>query len=153
MVPATIDSVKPLAATAPVAAVYATLDEVPVPPGVHVVRQGETLFAISQRYGVTIDQIKAFNEMKNNQLRIGQSLMLNGIDAGIAASSNAPTLVRVSAPARVVTQKPATYTVRPGDTLYAIALKFAVQLDDLLRWNKLHAKSVLQPGDRIRLTV
>ena len=44
-----------------------------------------------------------------------------------------------------------TYVVRAGDTLFGIALKFGVELTDLLRWNKLSGRSVLQPGLRLRI--
>ena len=45
------------------------------------------------------------------------------------------------------------YTVRRGDTLYSIAQRFAVDLDDLLRWNKLSAKKRLQPGDKVTIVL
>jgi membrane-bound lytic murein transglycosylase D len=44
------------------------------------------------------------------------------------------------------------HTVRSGDTLYSIARTHAIALDDMLRWNKLTAKSVIQPGNKIRVT-
>jgi len=48
--------------------------------------------------------------------------------------------------------KPALYVVRSGDTLYAIATKFNVGVDNLLRWNRLKSRSVLAVGYRLRLT-
>jgi membrane-bound lytic murein transglycosylase D len=41
--------------------------------------------------------------------------------------------------------------VRAGDSLFAIANKFGVELHDLLRWNRLTGRSVIQPGLRIRI--
>ena len=140
-------------APAPITSVVASVSQAPAPPGAHRVQRGETLFSISKRYGVAIDQIKIFNAMKTNSVRIGQNLLLSGISTAEAASANAPGLMRVGIPARAVPNKTSTYTVRSGDTLYAIAIKFAVELDDLLRWNKLSAKSVLQPGNKIRVTL
>lgn len=42
----------------------------------HVVEPREGLYAISKKYGVTIDQIKAYNELAGDQLQIGQKLMI-----------------------------------------------------------------------------
>jgi membrane-bound lytic murein transglycosylase D len=47
--------------------------------------------------------------------------------------------------------RPALYVVRSGDTLYAIATKFNVGVDNLLRWNRLKSRSVLAVGYRLRL--
>ena len=124
-----------------------------LPPTAYRVQRGDTLFSISKRYGVAIDQIKIFNAMKTNSVQVGQNLLLIGVSTAEAAQANSPQLARVSTPVRKVPAKPSTYTVRSGDTLHAIAIKFAVELNDLLRWNKLSAKSVLQPGNRIRVTL
>ena len=138
---------------APVASVVAKADETFAVPSAHRVQRGETLFSISKRYSVSVEEIKVFNAMKTNSVQVGQNLLLSGIVTAEAAPSHTRELVRVSAPARVIQHKPSTYIVRSGDTLYAIAIKFAVELDDLLRWNKLSAKSVLQPGNKIRVTL
>jgi membrane-bound lytic murein transglycosylase D len=81
--------------------------------------------------------------------------------------ADAPAIVKVAAveqPAKMITPRRASttansqepkvriHTVRSGDTLYSIARTHAIALDDMLRWNKLTAKSVIQPGNKIRLT-
>ena len=133
------------------AVVVASVSEPSAIPSAHRVQRGETLFSISTRYGVAVEDIKVFNAMKTSHVQVGQQLLLNGFTDAEASASLAPELIRASAPARSARRKPASYTVRSGDTLHAIANKFAVQIDDLLRWNKLHAKSVLQPGNKIRV--
>ncbi|MCY7388262.1 MAG: LysM peptidoglycan-binding domain-containing protein, partial [Burkholderiales bacterium] len=144
---------KPEAPAAIIPTAVASVSETTAPPGAHRVQRGETLFSISKRYGVTIDQIKTFNAMKTNSVQVGQNLSLSGVAIAEAALGSAPERLRVKMPANAAPSKPSVYTVRSGDTLYAIAVKFAVELDDLLRWNKLSAKSVLQPGNKIRVTL
>ena len=122
-------------------------------PSAHRVRRGETLFSIARQHGVASDEIKLLNAMKNNRVRLGQSLLLSENASAAMTPSHAPTLARASAPAKKIARKRPIYTVRSGDTLYAIANKFDVEIDDLLRWNKLGRKSVLQPGNRIRVTL
>lgn len=143
-----------IASPAPaIVAVVDKADEASAPPDAHRVQRGETLFSISQKYGIAIDEIKSFNAMKTNGVQLGQNIFLSANTTVAAALSNTPQLVRVSTSAKPIQRKPSTYTVRSGDTLHAIAIKHAVELDDLLRWNKLSAKSVLQPGNKIRVTL
>ena len=135
------------------AIVVAKVGETSARPNAHRVQRGETLFSISKRYGVAVEEIKVFNAMKTSHVQVGQHLLLNGFTDAEASPSLAPELIRASAPTSTILRKSPSYTVRSGDTLHAIANKFAVQIDDLLRWNKLHAKSVLQPGNKIRVTL
>ena len=124
-------------------------------PDAHRVQRGETLFSISKKYGIAIEEIKSVNAMKTISVKLGQTILLRAdANATVAAApSKAPQLVRVSTSVKPVRRKPSTYTVRSGDTLHAIAVKHAVELDDLMRWNRLSAKSVLQPGNKIRVTL
>ncbi len=42
----------------------------------HVVKQGESLYTIAKKYKTTIDSIKDANDMKRNELQVGQSLRI-----------------------------------------------------------------------------
>ena len=125
----------------------------------YLVKAGDTLFSIARRFGVSMDQIKLQNKLAGNGLSVGQALTF---DAGTAPEADGPNpttnaaLLRVSAPARqradVATARVySVYTVRAGDSLFAIAIKFGVDLDDLLRWNKLTGRTIIQPGLKIRV--
>ena len=61
--------------------------------------------------------------------------------------------MRTSTPAKqkIVATAARIYVVRAGDSLFAIAIKFGVDLDDLLRWNKLTGRTIIQPGLKIRV--
>lgn len=50
-------------------------DNVPIEK-LYIVKQGDTLYSLSKRYGLTVDEIKALNNMANNDLRIGQRLII-----------------------------------------------------------------------------
>lgn len=45
-------------------------------PAFHVVKRGETLFAIAQRYGLEVEQLRRLNKIKNNAIHAGQKLRL-----------------------------------------------------------------------------
>ena len=50
----------------------------PIKPRYHTVQRGDTLWTISQRYGLTVDKIKHANKMKSNSLRAGMKLLITG---------------------------------------------------------------------------
>lgn len=57
----------------------------------HTVQQGETLYAISKKYGVTVEQIKQWNKLQTPDLEVGQQLAVNskGVSAVTAAKKSA----------------------------------------------------------------
>lgn len=99
----------------------------------HRVRQGETVFSIAKRYGLSPRQLMALNGLKNGHLRQGQTLIVAG------DVTNAPS------PGKIKSR----YTVKRGETLASIAKKFNVAASDIRRWNKLGSKNVLTPGRQL----
>ena len=137
----------PASGLIPVAVSTANAESAPVS---YRVQTGDTLFSLARRFGITVDQVKLQNRLPGNSLQVGQVLRLDGRPSGIAVAGDA-ALLRVSAPAKPKPAIPRIYTVRAGDSLFAIAIKFGVDIDDLLRWNKLTGRTVIQPGLRIRV--
>ncbi len=109
----------------------------------HSVRPGETLSTIAKRYRTTVSAIVRANGLRNvNIIRPGQRLRIPGrrftATSGQANSSpDYPPGERT------------TYTVQPGDTLYSIARKFAMGLDEFLQLNGLSAEATIYPGQRL----
>jgi len=50
--------------------------EVPAKPSTHVVKQGETLFSIAERYGINVGDLRKWNRIKRNRISVGQTLRL-----------------------------------------------------------------------------
>ena len=147
-------SIDALVATVPVAAMplaAAAASAIPeAVPAQYRVQGGDTLFSIAKRFGLTVDQIRAYNRVQGNTLQVGQNLALADTATTQANAAAKPVLIRASAP-RTAPANPRHYVVRAGDSLFAIAVKFGVELDDLLRWNKLSTRTVIQPGLKIRV--
>ena len=59
-------------------AVASTKSKIQVKPKYHTVQRGDTLWTISQRYGLSVDKIKAANRMKNSNIKAGMKLLITG---------------------------------------------------------------------------
>ncbi len=110
----------------------------------HTVRSGDTLWDISRAHGVTVRQLAAWNGMApRDTLRPGQRLVIwsqGGQTASVRTQSPSGATQRI------------TYTVRNGDSLWLIARRFNVSVNQLRSWNSLNG-NVLRPGQRLTLYV
>lgn len=113
----------------------------------YTVRRGDTLASIAHRHGVSMLQIRRWNRLKSARLAPNQTLIVGkpGAVDKPAAQTAASRKLAKHAP------KQTRYVVRRRDTLYEIAQRFDVELDDLRRWNKLSARSRLRPGDKLTI--
>ncbi len=134
----------------------------------HIVARGESLSAIASRYGTSEEAIRDKNKLTSDTLAVGQKLSVaTGGAAGDGAQASAPEpsskaskskSTAEAAPAakaeRAPVQSTATatwHTVEGGDSFYAIARANGLSVADLLALNDLDSKSVIHPGDRLRL--
>ncbi len=115
---------------------------------VHKVRSGETLSHIAYRYGVSISRIKQWNNLRSNNIKIGQRIVIykNGkapASTSAASSSNVST---------TTSKGYVMYTIRKGDNLWEIAKKFdGVTVNSLMKLNGLNKNSKLYPGNKIKI--
>ncbi|NGP77612.1 LysM peptidoglycan-binding domain-containing protein [Balneolaceae bacterium YR4-1] len=105
----------------------------------HTVEPQETLFSISKQYGVSIAEIKSWNNLDNNNLNVGQELIIypssiDNTDNGTGAGNS----IVVSNE----TQQNTYYTVKSGDTLYKIARAHNMTLDELKTLNDLSSNTI-----------
>ena len=133
-------------------------------------RRGESLDAIALRHGLSTLQLRAANDSvkldKKGRLRAaGPVLVPMRMAGGMPPASPQPARVAAlsvptasaggttrSVAVAAATHAPgSTYVVRAGDTLYAIAKRFNTAVETLLALNKLSARSILQPGLRLKL--
>ncbi len=103
---------------------------------VHVVRRGESLWSIARRYGVTVSDIKRWNNLRSDRLSPGQRLVLKGSGGTLAKR----TTKRKG--------KKLAHTVRRGESLWSIARRYGVTISDIKRWNGLKS-DVLRPGQKL----
>jgi LysM repeat protein len=97
---------------------------------VHVVKPGETLYALCKKYSVTVTQLKALNKqlVKSTSLQVGQKIIIS------ASAGNA------SVPSKGTSAK--IHTVTKGESLTTIAKKYGVSITTLKQWNSLRDLNV-----------
>lgn len=92
---------------------------------IHTVRAGETLWDIAKSYGITVNEIVATNNIKNqNRIQVGQAL-------------------------KILTVKGVLHKVAPGENLWEIAERYGVSLAEIADVNKITNPSLVQAGQEI----
>ncbi|MCP4551225.1 MAG: LysM peptidoglycan-binding domain-containing protein [Bacteroidetes bacterium] len=105
--------------------------------GIHIVRSGENLGLIAQRYRCYISQLKQWNNLRGNTIFPGQKLIVYG--NSVAQSSNRP--IKRSA-------SQSQHIVRSGENLGLIAKKYRCSTTDLKEWNDLR-RSTIYPNQKL----
>lgn len=137
---------------------------IPVGAKLHNVAPGETMFSIARTYNVTVNDLMAWNELKGNDLSVGQALIIQGVadikndtpavTPQVAEATKTPEKKPDPAPAKPVEQKAnpsttsmttggwITHQVTQGQTLFAIAQQYNAKVEDLISWNGLSSNNL-----------
>lgn len=122
---------------------------------IHTVQQGQTLFAISRQYGVTIAEIQSWNNLEGTQLNEGQELTIFQVQqADEAGRENLQEQAQDSTPRESIVrgrdgERGTTYyTVRSGDTLTKIAREHDMTVNQLRDLNNLQS-DMISIGQRL----
>ncbi|WP_276168618.1 LysM peptidoglycan-binding domain-containing protein [Zobellia alginiliquefaciens] len=111
------------------------------------VRSGDFLGKIAERYGVGVSQLKQWNGLRSNNLRIGQRLTIFPRKMPSAAVVSTKT----SSSAKSFPPGTKTHTVRSGDSLWTISKKYpGISVENLRQWNGISGKN-LKPGTKLKL--
>lgn len=100
---------------------------------IHKVEAKETLFSISRLYAVSVEDIKAWNNLKDNSLALGQELIIKMKTSGTLATNNTvPAMQTVKG----------VHTVEAKETLFSIARQHNITVQQLREWNSLAGDEV-----------
>ena len=116
----------------------------------HKVKKGDNLGEISEKYGVTVAEIKKWNKLKSNNIPLGKSLKIitnervvttvkKEVKSDAIASNDRPKKEQKS---DVADKEDSFYVVQQGDNLSTIAKKYNVSIDDLKQWNDLSDNTI-----------
>ena len=104
--------------------------------GVYVLRPNDTLYGVARQFGVSVSELQACNDIDDpSQLQVGQRLTIPGKGGAAAArpSSSEPQGAKKGKASRASRSR--TYTVQAGDSLWGIARRNDVSVEDIKRWN------------------
>lgn len=101
----------------------------------YTVKSGDSLWSIAKKYGITVDELKNANNLTTNTLSIGQRLKISGMSSIDTEPKNY-----------------INYTVKAGDSLYSIAQKNDLTVQELKNYNNL-TSDVLQIGQTLRIPI
>jgi LysM repeat protein len=117
----------------------------PSAPAEYTIARGDTISAIAGKFGLNTAEVLTLNNLRPNTIIYpGQKIKLSGSAASPAAPAPASA---PSAPAN----SGGSYTVKAGDTLSAIASRHNVGLSQIFSWNGLNMRSIIYPGQKIRV--
>lgn len=95
----------------------------------HTVKEGENLTLIAEKYGVTLKQLRDWNDIENDVIVPGQVLTVSASSKEVKKNEKKET--------------PKTYKVKKGDTLQTIADEFDVTIKELKKWNELDNDTIV----------
>jgi LysM repeat protein len=117
------------------------------------VAKGDYLTSVARKYNTVADSLKSWNQLNTEMLTVGQVLKIYVPENYSGAPQNNPPVVQDTKTTNTSNTGTAGankyYTIRSGDTLWALAQKYGTSVDKLREWNKLYNGKGIQVGMKI----
>lgn len=109
------------------------------------IKSGDTLYALANHYGVSIQSILNYNTgLKPETLKIGKTILIPALKS--VGTYSGKNIVQAG-------NFDGTHTIRQGDTLWSLALKYSVSVELLAQKNNLSINSVLKLGNTLKVPI
>ena len=103
------------------------------------VKSGDFLGKIAERYGVGVSEIKRWNGLRSNDLKIGQRLLIYSKKPVSVTTNNAQS----SSTKKAITDASKVHTVQQGDSLWTISKKYpGISVENLRKWNGISGNNI-----------
>ena len=119
------------------------------------IKAGETITAIATHYNVSASSIRKWNNLKGNKIIAGTNLKIYS-DAGVndisdnSSNTKNKTSISKKSANKTVKKSEDYYSVKRGDSLFAIAKKYGITVEDLRKMNKLNGNKLNQ-GQKLKI--
>ena len=107
----------------------------------YIVKNGDTLYKIANQAGVSVSQIKEWNQLSSDTILIGQKIITNAklIEEKTEVSPNED-----------VQESSQSHEIKTGDTLYSLANQYGVSVIQLIEWNNV-TSNLIFVGQQLRV--
>ncbi|MDC1162073.1 LysM peptidoglycan-binding domain-containing protein [Tenacibaculum sp.] len=110
------------------------------------VRNGDFLGKIANKFGVRVKDVKRWNNLRSNRLKIGQRLMIHPRKSSVSKKN------QNSKKTKLPKGNYEVYIVQKGDSLWTISRKFPkVSIEQIKKWNNIWSVKNLKPGTKLKI--
>ncbi|MBZ4044607.1 LysM peptidoglycan-binding domain-containing protein [Flavobacterium hibisci] len=119
----------------------------------YVVKSGDNLGNIAKKFGVTLAELKEWNNLNSNNLALGKSLIVSKkettiVETTAVASNSIDSFKKKANSAKSIGED---YYVKKGDSLYSISKKYpGVTISDIKKWNGIKDEDI-KPGMKLKI--
>ncbi|MCV6590028.1 MAG: LysM peptidoglycan-binding domain-containing protein [Marinobacterium sp.] len=118
----------------------------------YVVRRGDSLSTIAQKYKTTASVLRVTNNIKGSLIRVGQPLLIPQArhqPSSYVLSQAQRQLRSQQKIARTTRKRKVNYTVKSGDSFWSISRKYKVNVRSLASWNSMAPRDPLSIGKKL----
>lgn len=114
----------------------------------YVVKKGDTLYSVANRAGVSIEELKKWNRISGNSIKVGEKLTIY-----VSPHKASEFQAKAKPLDRKASNKKSEiiHKVQKGESLWSIAEKYNVSVNKLREWNKLASGELIHPGDTLKI--
>ncbi|KRM21087.1 muramidase family protein [Latilactobacillus graminis] len=109
----------------------------------YTVKAGDSVWAIANKYGISMNDLISWNNIKNNMIHPGDVLTVSKTATGNTNNNNNNSN---SNNGNQTSNK--TYTVKSGDSVWAISNRYGISMADLVQWNHIR-NNFIYPGQKL----
>lgn len=117
----------------------------------YTVKAGDSVWSVSNKYGITMDQLIQWNNIQNNFIYPGQQLTVSNSGSTNSASSNTGSSANTNNSSSANTgssSSQGTYTVKAGESVWSVANKNGITMNQLIEWNNIK-NNFIYPGQQL----
>lgn len=117
----------------------------------YTVKAGDSVWSVSNKYGITMAQLIQWNNIQNNFIYPGQQLTVSNSGSTNSASSNTGSSANINNSSSANTgssSSQGTYTVKAGESVWSVANKNGITMNQLIEWNNIK-NNFIYPGQQL----
>jgi LysM repeat protein len=112
----------------------------------YTVKPGDSLWKLANQFNTSVDKLKSLNNLSGDMIYVGQLLKIS-----LNTSGQAPKETSKTQSENTVTY--ISYTIKPGDSMWDLSIKYGIPMAELLKVNNMNENSLLSVGQKIKIPV